>query len=304
MSTLAAARADNFYYPKGWDPSKGSLNQYQGSHPLGVRAKKIKEGILVIRFEMPFHVRCTGCKRMIAKGVRFNAEKKAVGKFHSTRIWEFGFRCHLCPQRIRVQTDPENTEYKFLEGAYKILTTETATDVEFLQSQEEKIKLATDPFYRLEAEAKDIQKGKEEKTRLHDIIELQEDRSRDDYELNSQLRKKFRTEKKELEKQEKEANTYKNVALPLAELTAEDKLAAKKARFKALDPFRQNQLEKREKIRTESIFSSSKPKNQDTLIKSNRLPNTTKRLINDEINRREKPKTNSTANLSIKKKRD
>ena len=22
MSTLAAARADNFYYPKNWDPSK------------------------------------------------------------------------------------------------------------------------------------------------------------------------------------------------------------------------------------------------------------------------------------------
>lgn len=22
MSSLAAARADNFYYPKGWDPSK------------------------------------------------------------------------------------------------------------------------------------------------------------------------------------------------------------------------------------------------------------------------------------------
>jgi len=25
MSTLAAARADNFYYPKDWDPSKESL---------------------------------------------------------------------------------------------------------------------------------------------------------------------------------------------------------------------------------------------------------------------------------------
>lgn len=27
MSTLAAARADNFYYPPGWDPSKGNLNK-------------------------------------------------------------------------------------------------------------------------------------------------------------------------------------------------------------------------------------------------------------------------------------
>ena len=76
MSTLAAARADNFYYPKGWDPSKGSLNKYQNSHPLGKRAKKIDQGILVIRFEVPFHIRCDKCKEMIGKGVRFNAEKK------------------------------------------------------------------------------------------------------------------------------------------------------------------------------------------------------------------------------------
>ena len=38
--------------------------------------RKIKEGILVIRFEVPFHVRCNKCKNMIGKGVRFNAEKK------------------------------------------------------------------------------------------------------------------------------------------------------------------------------------------------------------------------------------
>ncbi len=106
MSTLAAARADNFYYPKNWDPSKvtlnsifsfifqGSLNKYHKSHPLGARASKIKEGILVIRysinkfssihvhsFEIPFHVRCSKCQNMIGKGVRFNAEKKA-GIYH------------------------------------------------------------------------------------------------------------------------------------------------------------------------------------------------------------------------------
>lgn len=27
MSTLAAAKADSFYYPPDWDPSKGSLNK-------------------------------------------------------------------------------------------------------------------------------------------------------------------------------------------------------------------------------------------------------------------------------------
>ncbi len=49
MSTLAAARADNFYFPPEWDPKKGSMNKQQGQHPLRERAKKIDQGILVIR---------------------------------------------------------------------------------------------------------------------------------------------------------------------------------------------------------------------------------------------------------------
>ena len=118
MSSLAAARADNFYYPPQYDPSKGSLNkvsagramicsilpscqaclpycctdaskcdclsgsssffpsQFNGQHPLRERAKKLGEGILIIRFEMPFNVWCGKCNHLIGKGVRFNAEKK------------------------------------------------------------------------------------------------------------------------------------------------------------------------------------------------------------------------------------
>lgn len=49
MSTLAAARADNFYFPPEWDPKKGGLNKQQNQHPLRERAKKIDQGILVIR---------------------------------------------------------------------------------------------------------------------------------------------------------------------------------------------------------------------------------------------------------------
>lgn len=39
----------------------------------------------------------------------------------STRIWEFTMNCHLCGNKIVVQTDPENTDYKYIEGAYKIV---------------------------------------------------------------------------------------------------------------------------------------------------------------------------------------
>ncbi|PKU62417.1 coiled-coil domain-containing protein 130 homolog [Dendrobium catenatum] len=86
MSSLAAARADNFYYPPEWSPKKGSLNKFHGQHALRERARKIDQGILIIRFEMPFNIWCGGCNSMIAKGVRFNAEKKQVGNYYSTKV--------------------------------------------------------------------------------------------------------------------------------------------------------------------------------------------------------------------------
>ena len=101
----------NKYFPPGWDPSKGSVNKFQGVHPLRERAKKISEGILVIRFEMPYNVRCSSCDSHVGKGVRYNAEKKCVGKYFSTKIWNFRMKCHLCEGFFEVQTNPKDCEY-------------------------------------------------------------------------------------------------------------------------------------------------------------------------------------------------
>ena len=65
---------------------QGGLNKFHGQHALRERAKKIGEGILVIRFEMPYNIWCGGCSSMIAQGVRFNAEKKQVGNYYSTKV--------------------------------------------------------------------------------------------------------------------------------------------------------------------------------------------------------------------------
>jgi len=298
MSTLAAARADNFYYPKNWDPSKGSLNKYHKSHPLGARANKIKEGILVIRFEVPFHVRCTKCQNMIGKGVRFNAEKKCVGKFHTTKIWEFKMNCHNCSNTIIVQTDPENTDYKFVEGANKILGTENATDAEFMRDAEEVRKIREDPFARLENEVIDIAKGEEEKPRIQEIIEIQQ-KYKDDYDLNFQLRKKFRQEKHKIEKIQRSNDEVKNFALPLAPAQKLDKVIAKSQNFKALDGFRQNRLDKRANIRTQSIFHDSKNDSQELLMKLNRLPTQMKKVIQKEAICKDKTKVSSKLKFAL-----
>ena len=75
------------------------------------RAKKLDQGILVIRFEMPFNVWCAGCNHLIGKGVRFNAEKKQIGSYHSSKIWSFSMKAPCCGQRIEVHTDPKAAEY-------------------------------------------------------------------------------------------------------------------------------------------------------------------------------------------------
>jgi coiled-coil domain-containing protein 130 len=113
---MAERRATNKWYPPDWDPSMGSVNQYWGQHPLRERAKKLKEGILVVRFEMPFNIWCGGCHQHIAMGVRFNAEKKKVGYYHSTPIWDFSMTCHMCSHRFNIQTDPKvkSVEHRIL----------------------------------------------------------------------------------------------------------------------------------------------------------------------------------------------
>lgn len=36
----------------------------------------------------------------------YNAEKKKVGMYYSTPIYQFRFKCHLCPNHIEMKTDP------------------------------------------------------------------------------------------------------------------------------------------------------------------------------------------------------
>uniref|UniRef100_A0A8C3Y334 Probable splicing factor YJU2B n=1 Tax=Catharus ustulatus TaxID=91951 RepID=A0A8C3Y334_CATUS len=68
---MGERKGTNKYYPPDFDPAKhGSLNKYHRSHPLRERARKLSQGILVIRFEMPFNIWCDGCQNHIGMGER------------------------------------------------------------------------------------------------------------------------------------------------------------------------------------------------------------------------------------------
>ncbi|KAH8055046.1 hypothetical protein JL722_8468 [Aureococcus anophagefferens] len=112
MSTLSAARADNFYYPPNWDPSKESLSQHTGD----TRGRNQYEQEGLIRFELPFDGWCEGCGRHVGKGVRFNAKKDADGKYHSTTVWKFTMQCPSCTTKFVIKTDPAKSDYDFASG--------------------------------------------------------------------------------------------------------------------------------------------------------------------------------------------
>ncbi|XP_042452930.1 coiled-coil domain-containing protein 130-like [Zingiber officinale] len=255
MSSLAAARADNFYYPPEWDPKKGSLNKFQGQHPLRERARKLDQGILIIRFEMPFNIWCGGCNHMIAKGVRFNAEKKQVGNYYSTKIWSFTMKSACCRHEIVIQTDPKNTEYVIISGAQRKTEDYDIEDAETfaLPADEERGKLS-DPFYRLEHQEEDMRKKKEAEPLLVRLQRVSDSRHAEDYSLNRALRARLRTQKRKVVEEE-ETSRKMGLGIRLLPPSKEDAASAAAVRF--APKFDKNSKDKRAAIKASSIFSES-----------------------------------------------
>ncbi|ONK68456.1 uncharacterized protein A4U43_C05F11720 [Asparagus officinalis] len=252
MSSLAAARADNFYYPPEWEPKKGGLNKFHGQHALRERARKLDQGILIIRFEMPYNIWCGGCNSMIAKGVRFNAEKKQVGNYYSTKIWSFTMKSACCQHEIVIQTDPKNCAYVIISGAQKKTEDYDVEDAETfaLPADEDRAKLS-DPFYRLEHQEEDLQKKKEAEPVLVRLQKVSDSRHSDDYNLNRALRARLRGQKKKVA-QEEEVSRKMGLGIRLLPSSSEDAAVASGMRFSS--KFERNRKDKRAAIKASSIF--------------------------------------------------
>jgi coiled-coil domain-containing protein 130 len=196
---MAERRAQQKYYPPEWDPRKGSLNTFHGQHPLRERARRLaSDGILVVRFELPFNVWCGGCGAHIERGVRYNADKKKAGMYYSTPVWSFRMKCHLCENHFEIQTDPKNAQYVVVEGARRKNEEFPAEDagLEGLQllSPEERERLRADPMLRLEHTSEDQRRAAEQHGSIRTMAKAQAQRA-DSYAMNSMLRRRFRDEK-------------------------------------------------------------------------------------------------------------
>lgn len=255
MSSLAAARADNFYHPPDWNPQKVSRDKFQGS-----RGSNQYEQRGVIRFEMPFNVKCLGCKAMIGKGVRFNAKKEQAGNYFSTKIWNFTMSCHHCQHRLVVSTDPKNTDYALTSGLERKTETYDAADAGTaeLMSADEREKIARDPFTNLEHKGKLQQQAAQDKPIISQLHGISNDRWQDDYEVNRSLRRKFRGDKKEIKKKsEQRDRDIARTGVPLLPLSAEDRVAAARTNFVGLSASA-TQQKKRQLLMAGPILPSAK----------------------------------------------
>ncbi|XP_015256360.1 PREDICTED: coiled-coil domain-containing protein 130 [Cyprinodon variegatus] len=259
---MGERKGTNKYYPPDFDPAKhGSLNGYHKTHALRERARKLSQGILIIRFEMPYNIWCDGCKNHIGMGVRYNAEKKKVGNYYTTPIYRFRMKCHLCVNYIEMQTDPATCDYVIVSGASrKEERWDMAENEQILTTErEEKEKLETDAMYKLDHGGKD----KEKLTKaLPSLSEIQEYQAgwKDDFQINSALRRKFREEKKVLADQEEKDNAVKmraNLSIPLLPEKEEDKKLAGLLTYQTTVSYEDKQHSKRKEIATRSWFNTS-----------------------------------------------
>lgn len=201
---MGERKGQNKYYPPDYDPRKGGLNKFLGTHALRERARKIDQGIIIIRFEMPYNIWCDGCKNHIGMGVRYNAEKTRVGNYYTTPIYQFRMKCHLCDNHFEIKTDPANLDYVIMSGARRQENRWDPLQNEQIvpETKETQKKLFDDPMYKLEHQTTDVKAADDAKPALEKLYSRNTDVWKDNYEANSALRAQFRKTKKELKLKE------------------------------------------------------------------------------------------------------
>ncbi|KAI3395199.1 hypothetical protein diail_1693 [Diaporthe ilicicola] len=273
-----------------------SANQAAGKgHALGARARKLRsEGALTVRFEMPFAVWCEGCPQptVIGQGVRFNAEKRRVGSYHSSPVYGFRMRHPACGGWIEVRTDPKNTAYVVASGGRR---RDTGGDKEGDESlvrgglMEGPIKTAREQaegrevaFANLERTIEDRAALAAARERIDEIEDANAKQWDDPYARNQALRKSFRAGRKEREKDAAAAEDLKDRMSLGIDLLPESEEDARWARLVDFGTTPGEGLgDKEEKILAKPLFGGAKPAVQEKSARDSKPA--AKKLLKSEI---------------------
>ncbi|KAK1728386.1 CWC16 protein [Colletotrichum acutatum] len=213
-------------------------NRLARKHPLGARASK--PGILVVRFEMPFAIWCSTCPKptIIGQGVRFNAEKKRIGSYFSTAVWQFRMKHADCGGWIEIHTDPKNTAYVVVSGAKKRDTGEEGRVPEegemVILTEEEREKLRSNAFASLEKTIEDRQHLAQATERIDELQDAANKAWDDPYTRNKALRATFRVGRHQREREAAVGEALKDkmsLGIELVPATEEDARRARLVEF-------------------------------------------------------------------------
>jgi coiled-coil domain-containing protein 130 len=166
---------------------------------------------------MPFAVWCHTCNphAIIGQGVRFNAEKKKVGYYYSTPIWQFRMKHAACGGTIEIRTDPKNTAYVVTDGGKardygdpedKVREGENG---QLILTPEERERRKDDAFSMLEGRVEEKQLGKENQRRIEELYLAGKRDWKDTWSANRRLREGFRRERKRIKRDEDETEALK-----------------------------------------------------------------------------------------------
>lgn len=223
------------YYP----PDASNPPTFNTTHPLGARAHKSSQGILTVRFELPFAVWCQHCQppAIVGQGVRFNAEKKRVGNYYSTPIWSFRMKHTACGGWWEIRTDPSKSEYVVCEGArrreYGAVEDDGAQGELKMLSEEERERRREDAFAGLEGRVEQKVLDQGHKRRVEELYEKSEV-WRDPYDVNARLRRDFRVKRKAWNREERQKEGMQekfSLGMDIVDETEGDRVRAKMVEF-------------------------------------------------------------------------
>ncbi|XP_059477435.1 coiled-coil domain-containing protein 130 homolog [Neocloeon triangulifer] len=259
---MGERKGQNKYYPPDYNPNKGGLNKFLGTHALRERARKIHLGIIIIRFEMPYNIWCEGCNNHIGMGVRYNAEKTKVGMYYSTPVYQFKMKCHLCDNYIEMKTDPGNLDYLIVSGARRQENRWDPLQNEQVvpEKKETSRRMADDAMFKLEHETQDQSAAQAAAPRLKQLMNRAEDVWKDDYGANCALRADFRAKRKDLKRKSEEDAALlvrSSLQMELLAETEEDRRMAKLMKLTPKESGAERLLRTVKKIEEKPILEST-----------------------------------------------
>ncbi len=214
---------------------------------------------------MPVNVWCEGCNEHIARGVRFNAEKKKCGTYFSSDVFEFQMNCHLCGQRFIIKTDPQNRDYEFVSGLRRKVETFDVKDIGTREFDEkEQALMRTDAIRSLENKEVDAMNFQKAVPALDGIREIQDRIYEDEDSLNRLVRGKLRVMRKAEKKREEKAQNA-GLGIKLLPTSKSDIRSSKSVLFHKKTKAEVDSKLREFNTRTGSIFGESNPSRDHTM---------------------------------------